>query len=126
MRPSRLRDAECDAAPGDCAPSDGRQVDISDSVYPDRYPELVEKDQVVKVRARAGECCGPRVPAGRAASPGKGVLHRQLARGAARTHLQESDIMYFHKEVHKLQPGFYIAKDDARKQVGCAPLLLPA
>jgi hypothetical protein len=27
-----------------------RYVDISDSIYPDRYPVLVQQEQVVKVR----------------------------------------------------------------------------
>jgi hypothetical protein len=33
----------------DAAAAAARYVDISDSIYPDRYPELVYKKQVVKV-----------------------------------------------------------------------------
>uniref|UniRef100_A0A383VYZ4 Fungal lipase-type domain-containing protein n=1 Tax=Tetradesmus obliquus TaxID=3088 RepID=A0A383VYZ4_TETOB len=52
-----------------------RYVDISDSIYPDRYPVLVQQEQVV----------------------------------------QESDILFFYTQVHKLQPGFYIAVNHEAK-----------
>lgn len=54
-----------------------RYVDISDSIYPDRYPVLIKEQQLVK----------------------------------------ESDILFFFTQVHKLQPGFYIAVDNEEQKL---------
>lgn len=103
------------ATPRRCAPH--RYTNISDSVYPDRFPILVQQQEVVKVGCWSewlaltfAQCTQDSAPHAQHSWLPCLILHLLHI-------LQEADIAYLHNQVHKLQPGFYLALDRTAKRV---------
>jgi hypothetical protein len=132
-----------------------RYVDISDSIYPDRYAVLVQEQGLIKVCVCVCVCvrvcvcararvCDPRTPccdamslrvtvwrdAGGSVRPSRLCDHHSCGccttatedccccQSRRHTHgTQESDILLFFKQVHKLQPGFFVALDRPNKKL---------